>query len=80
MSSYKSIRTLLICIALLLIANLVRPLLEPGTAFAAKEEQHEEETLAIPGGTGWVIKGDTVYYLKYDRQSDRIWTYSEVLR
>ncbi len=79
MTNHRSTKVLLLFVALLLIANLVRPLLEPGTAFAQKEERHEE-TLAIPGGTGWVIKGSTVYYLKYDRQADRIWTYSEELR
>ena len=79
MSSHRFTKVLLLFVALLLIANLVRPLLEPGTAFAQKEEINKE-TLAISGGSGWVIKGNRVYYLKFDRQADRIWTYTEELR
>jgi hypothetical protein len=79
MYTHKSTKVLLVLIAFLLIANLARPLLEPGTAFAEKEEQHAK-IVAIPGSTGWVIKENMVYYLKYERQSDRIWIHTEELR
>ena len=79
MYTHRSTRVLLVLIAFLLAANLVRPLLQPGTAFADKDEQ-QAKVIGFPGTSGWVIKENMVYYLKYDRQSDRVWIQTEELR
>ena len=71
MSKHRSTTILLVLIALLLLANLARPLLQPDAAFAQEEEK---KAIAITGSgaSAWILRGEEVYYLKYDHQSNRI--------
>ena len=74
MSNHRSTQILLVIVAILLLANLVRPLLDPGTAFA-QEEQKETVAMTGTGATAWVLQGNQIYYLRFEQQFETIRIY-----
>ena len=75
MSSTRLTNLLMGVVAVLLLANLLRPAFEPTTAFADNHAQ--EETTAITGSSAnaWVLKGNKVYYIKFETQYESIRIY-----
>jgi hypothetical protein len=71
MSLQKLTPFMLLVVAVLLAANLVRPLVAPQTAHA---ESHEGSDMALSGtgANAWLVKGNTVYYLKWENQFESI--------
>lgn len=74
MAESKTLKALLIFVGLLLMLNLVRPLLEPGVAYADKAQPAQQQPMAISGSgtTAWVLQGNKVYYLQYQQQYESI--------
>ena len=75
MSSLRSTRILMVLIAFLLLANLIRPLMDPGTAFALDDDPKETVTMTGTGAVAWVLKGNQIYYLKFENQFETIRIY-----
>jgi len=76
MSNRRLTNLLMGLIAILLLANLVRPLFEPTAAFA-QDDDHQSEAVALTG-TGpnaWVLKGNNIYYIKFETQFESIRIY-----
>jgi hypothetical protein len=65
---------LLAIVAVLLMANLVRPFVEPGPAFADEKEPVNIE-LAASGNTAWVLKDESIYYITFETDFDAIKVY-----
>lgn len=74
MSRSKSLQILLVVVAVLLAANLVRPLLSPTPALAIDAP---ERTVQITGtGTmAWVLRGNDIYYITFEKQFESIRIY-----
>ena len=74
MSNHRLTQILLAVVAVLLLANLIRPILAPGVAFA---EPEPAETVAMTGSgnVAWVLRGDQIYYLKFENQFESIRIY-----
>ena len=74
MSNHRLTQILLAVVAVLLLANLIRPILAPGVAFA---EPQPVETVAMTGSgnVAWVLRGDQIYYLKFENQFESIRIY-----
>ena len=74
MSMEKLTPYLLLVVAVLLAANLIRPLVAPQPAHA---ESHEGSNVALTGtgANAWLVKGSTVYYLKWENQFESIRIY-----
>lgn len=75
MSNTRLTTLLMSLIAILLLANLVRPIFEPTTAFADNHKASENVELAGSGNTAWVLKGDRIYYIKFETQYESIRVY-----
>lgn len=75
MSSTRLTNLLMGLVAVLLLANLLRPAFEPTTAFADDHEKAEEIELSGTSNTAWVLKGNKVYYLKFETQYESIRIY-----
>jgi hypothetical protein len=74
MSLQKWTPFLLLVVAVLLAANLLRPLVTPQPVHA---ESHEGGDIALTGNgaTAWLVKGGMVYYLKWENQFESIRVY-----
>jgi hypothetical protein len=75
MSNSKSIKSLLVVVAFLLIANLIRPLWTPGTAHAQDEGEAPGVAITGAGTTAWIIKDSNLYYAVYEKQYESIRIY-----
>ena len=75
MSNSKSLKSLLVVVALLLIANLIRPLWTPGTAHAQDEGATPGVAITGAGTTAWIIKDSNLYYAVYEKQYESIRIY-----
>ncbi len=75
MSNSKSIKSLLVVVAFLLIANLIRPLWSPGTAHAQSEGAAPRVAITGAGTSAWIIKDSYVYYAVYEKQYESIRIY-----
>ncbi|MDA0709519.1 MAG: hypothetical protein O3B73_04830 [bacterium] len=75
MSSSRSTSIFLGLIAILLLANLLRPAIEPTTAFAEDRVTAESVALTGTGANAWILKGNKVYYIKFEQQYESIRIY-----
>ena len=76
MSNNRWTHILLVVVAILLLANLARPLLAPGAAFAQTEERSPQPmALSASGNYAWVLKGNQIYYLKFEANFESIRIY-----
>ncbi len=75
MSSQSSLKALLFVVAILLVANLVRPLFQPGTAFAQSEPKPEVVEMTGSSSMAWILKGNLLYYVKFENQFESIRIY-----
>ena len=74
MSRSKSVQVLLIVVAVLLAANLVRPLLSATPAIAS-DPPAESLTITGTGNVAWVLKGTSVYYIPFEKQFESLRIY-----
>ncbi len=70
MSFQKLTPFLLLVVAVLLAANLLRPLVTAQPAHAQSEGGQMQ--LSGTGANAWLVKGNTVYYLKWENQFESI--------
>lgn len=75
MSLQKLTPFLLLVVAILLAANLVRPLVAPQPVHADSHEGGSEMALSGTGANAWLVKGNTIYYLKWENQFESIRIY-----
>ena len=75
MSSHRVTHFLLVLVAILLLANLVRPLFAPTPAFAESEKPAESVAMTGSGSVAWILKGTQVYYLRFEQQFESIRIY-----
>lgn len=75
MSSKRLTNLLMGVVAILLLANLLRPAFEPTTAFAEDHGNGEAVSMTGTGSTAWVLKGNKVYYIKFEQQYESIRIY-----
>ncbi len=75
MSNSKSIKSLLVVVAFLLLANLVRPLWSPGTAHAQDEDTAPGVAITGAGASAWILRDNNVYYVIYEKQYESIRIY-----
>ena len=75
MSNSKSIKSLLVVVAFLLIANLIRPLWTPGTAHAQDEGAAPGVAITGAGNSAWIVKDSYLYYAVYEKQYESIRIY-----
>ena len=73
MSFQKLTPFLLLVVAVLLAANLVRPLVTAQPAHAQSEEGQIQ--LSGTGANAWLVKNNKVYYLKWENQFESIRIY-----
>lgn len=66
---------LLLVVAVLLAANLIRPLVSPQPAHAEDHAGGSDMALTGTGANAWLVKGNTVYYLKWENQFESIRIY-----
>ena len=66
---------LLFVVAVLLTANLVRPLFEAEPAYAQATPSPETVVMTGSGATAFLVKGSKVYYLKFETQFESIRIY-----
>ena len=75
MKGNRYTKVMLTLVALLLAANLLAPLMKPGTAYAEEEKPMPPAMITGSGSIAWVLKGNTVYYLKFEQQFESIRIY-----
>lgn len=75
MSNSKSIKALLVVVAFLLVANLVRPLWSPGTAHAQSDGEAPAVAITGAGTSAWILKDSNLYYAVYEKQYESIRIY-----
>ena len=75
MTHSRLTQVLLVVVALLLLANLVRPILAPDAVFAQEEKPQVPMALSASGNYAWVLKGNQIYYLKFENQFESIRIY-----
>ena len=70
----KTIQVLLVLVVVLLVANLVRPVLQPTPVSA---EAPPSATMAITGtgNVAWILKGNQIYYVTFEKQFESIRIY-----
>lgn len=66
MSNQRLTQFLLSLVALLLLATLLKPLLEPVTAFAQGEAKPAPPIMVGYGTTAWIYKNNQLYYVRWD--------------
>jgi hypothetical protein len=74
MSKSKSIQILLVVVAILLTANLVRPLLSPTPALAV-DPPAQNISITGTGNVAWVLRGNEVFYITFEKQFESIRIY-----
>lgn len=72
MSTQRLTHMLMGLIAILLLANLIRPIFEPVTAFAQHEAKPETAIISGSGSVTWIVKNDQIYYVKWDPNFKKI--------
>lgn len=75
MPNERSFRILLVMIVILLLAILIRPILNPSSAFALNDDPKETVAITGTGTVAWVLKGNKIYYLKFETQFETIRVY-----
>ncbi|MFT5369569.1 MAG: hypothetical protein ACI8V2_004547 [Candidatus Latescibacterota bacterium] len=75
MSNTRLTNLLMGLVAILLLANLFRPAFEPTTAFAADDDGNEAVSLTGTGANAWILKGNKIYYIKFEQQYESIRIY-----
>ncbi len=75
MSNQKTSTVLMAIIAILLLANLVRPLLDPATAFAQSDSDNEHVVMTGSGMNAWILKNNEIYFIKFENQYETIRIY-----
>lgn len=75
MSLQKWTPFLLLVVAVLLAANLIRPLVAPQAAHADAHNAPAPMQLSGTGANAWLVKGRMVYYLKWENQFESIRIY-----
>ena len=70
----KSVKFLLVLIALLLAANLVQPIVTPSSVYADDKES-PDAAITGAGTTAWVLRGNQVFYMKFEQQFESIRVY-----
>lgn len=69
----RTTKLLLALVALLLLANLVQPLFRAEPAMAQdRKEAIEQVALTGAGMTAWVLKGNRIYYIQFEKQFESI--------
>ena len=71
MRSSRTTNILLAVVAVLLMANLLRPLLEPAEAHA-EDSGAAPAQMAAAGSAVWVLKGNQLYYATFEQDFDAI--------
>ncbi len=74
MSNTRLTNLLMGLVAILLLANLFRPAFEPTTAFA-DDDNKEAVALTGTGANAWILKGNKIYYIKFEQQYESIRIY-----
>lgn len=72
MSPQRLTHALMGLIAILLLANLVRPIFEPVAAFAQRESDSETAILSGSGPVAWIVKNNQIYYVRWDANFKKI--------
>ena len=72
MSTQRLTHTLMGLIAILLLANLIRPIFEPVTAFAQSEDRPETAIISGSGSVAWILKNNQIYYVRWDSNFRKI--------
>lgn len=75
MPNERSFRILLVMIVILLLVILIRPILNPSSAFALNDDPKETVAITGTGTVAWVLKGNKIYYLKFETQFETIRVY-----
>jgi hypothetical protein len=75
MRSQRLTQILLVAVGLLLAANLLRPAVTPEVAFAQTSVSKDGVAITGSGQTAWLVKGDKVYYIKFETQFESIRIY-----
>ena len=75
MSNSKTLKSLLVVVAFLLVANLIRPLWSPGTAHAQSDEATPAVAITGAGMSAWILKDSNLYYAVYEKQYESIRIY-----
>ena len=69
----RTTKLLLALVALLLVANLIQPLFQASPALAQdRKEAVEQVALTGAGSTAWVLKGNLIYYIQFEKQFESI--------
>ncbi|MDP6778739.1 MAG: hypothetical protein QGI83_18435 [Candidatus Latescibacteria bacterium] len=69
----RTTKLLLALVALLLLANLVQPLFQAAPVLAQdREEEIKQVALTGSGVTAWVLKGNRIYYVQFEKQFESI--------
>ena len=74
MSRSKTLQILLVVVAILLTANLIRPLVSPTPALAI-DPPAQPVSITGTGNVAWVLKGNKVYYITFEKQFESIRVY-----
>lgn len=75
MSNSRLTNLLMGLVAILLLANLLRPAFEPTEAHADNHAKPEHVAITGNGANAWVLKGNNVYYIKFETQYESIRIY-----
>ena len=75
MKGNRYTKAMLTLVALLLSANLLAPLMKPGTAYAEEEKPMPPGMITGSGSIACVLKDNVVYYLKFEQQFESIRIY-----
>jgi hypothetical protein len=75
MSNTRLTNLLMGLVAILLLANLLRPTFEPTPAFAADDDDKETVALTGTGTNAWLLRGNKIYYIKFEQQYESIRIY-----
>ena len=71
MQSSRTTHVLLAIVAVLLMANFLRPLFQPRDAHAQQSEAAQTH-MAAAGAAVWVLKGNQLYYATFQQDFDAI--------
>ena len=74
MSRNRPLQILLVVVAILLTVNLVRPLIS-ATPALAQDAPEVKMAITGTGNVAWVLKGNSVYYITFEKQFESIRIY-----
>ena len=72
MASQRYTKVLFALVLILLVANLFAPLMKPGSAYAEEEKGEPQAAISGSGTSAWIVKGNMVYYLKFEQKFESI--------